>query len=1149
MSIRSLHRFAKISSSIPLRLVLTVPFVLQIIAAVGLVGYLSFRNGQKAVQDLAGHLQSEISDRIQQSLKVYMATPHVINRINANTIRLKQLNLSNRSIERYLWHQIQIFDSVTYLQFATQQGEFVGVERLENGLLTIHISNRSTGNSFTTYATDSQGNRTKLLKRTPNYDPRIRPWYAAALTGKSTWSQIYTYFDASNLAITAGLPLSDRQGKLIGVTAVDLSLAKISNFLRGLKVGKTGQTFIIERSGLLVGTSTPENPLQISKGKPQRLAAINSRNGLTKATTQYLIKRFGELNKIQNELSLEFELKGQRQFVQVRQFKDDKGLNWLIVVVIPASDFMAQIQANTRTTIVLCIFALILATVICILTARWIVKPIRRLNASAKAIAKGEWDRTVKLERLDEVGELATSFNIMARQLQASFATLEEQNAQLQRLDKLKDEFLANTSHELRTPLNGIIGIAESMIDGAAGSLSEIQQQNLLMITSSARRLSQLVNDILDFSKLKQDKLELQLRSLEVQAIVEIVLTVSQSLALNKNLQFINAIPAELPCVYADENRLQQILYNLIGNAIKFTDSGKIEISAALVMGNRNLDYQLPQEIAITVSDTGIGIESDRTERIFDPFEQGDGSIVRQYDGCGLGLALTKQLVELHGGKIWVESSLGIGSRFTFTLPVSGEKLGTNAPLPSPTNASTPLPPYLGAHCLIPLQTGVSSKPVSDKWYNKNNEDKIPITHHPSPITDLNSEQFKILVVDDDPINLQVLNNHLSLYGYQVIQALNGNQALSILESGQAFDLIILDIMMPRMSGYQVCAKLRQTYPAHELPVVMLTAKNQISDLVTGFQFGANDYLIKPFSKDELLTRIKFHIQLSKTNSAYGRFFPHAFLDFLQKESIVDVGLGNHVSKEMAVMFSDIRSFTALSESMTPQENFDFVNAYMRQVSPQIREHNGIIVKYLGDGMMAVFPNGADDAVKAGIAKLQKVQQYNIQRLATGYPPIQVGVGINFGHMMVGIVGEIARMQGDAFSDEVNLAARLESLTKFYGVSFVISEHVLHNLIQPEKYLIRFLDKVIVKGRQEPISIYEVLDSETELVRNLKLQTQPDFEQGLKHYQLQEFTAAQACFKRVLDVNPDDKYLDRVNDLIGVCLPQNWSGVWVLNQK
>jgi len=267
----------------------------------------------------------------------------------------------------------------------------------------------------------------------------------------------------------------------------------------------------------------------------------------------------------------------------------------------------------------------------------------------------------------------------------------------------------------------------------------------------------------------------------------------------------------------------------------------------------------------------------------------------------------------------------------------------------------------------------------------------------------------------------------------------------------------------------------------------------------------------------------------------------------------VDIQLGNHVSKKMAVMFSDIRSFTALSETMTPQQNFDFVNAYLREVSPKIREHHGFIVKYLGDGMMAVFPNGADDAVQGGIAKLQQVHRYNADRTNSGYQPIKVGVGVHFGQMMVGIVGEAERMQGDAFSDHVNLASRLESLTKLYGVSLIISEKVLDNLTHPEEYQVRFLDRVIVKGKQQPISIYEVLDGETELVREMKLQTQPNFERGLEHYRRHEFKAAKTCFYQVLAVNAEDKtavlYLERLNHLIEKGVPENWSGAWTLTQK
>ena len=286
---------------------------------------------------------------------------------------------------------------------------------------------------------------------------------------------------------------------------------------------------------------------------------------------------------------------------------------------------------------------------------------------------------------------------------------------------------------------------------------------------------------------------------------------------------------------------------------------------------------------------------------------------------------------------------------------------------------------------------------------------------------------------------------------------------------------------------------------------------------------------------------------------SYSRFVPAEYLQFLQKESITQVNLGDHVSKEMAVMFSDIRSFTAISENMTPQENFDFVNDYLKEVSPKIRDNSGFIVKYLGDGMMAVFPNGADNALAAGIAKLQQVETYNRQRRENNQAPIKVGVGIHVGHMMVGMVGEAARMQGDAFSDNVNLTARLESLTKFYGISLVISETTKERLTNPQQYQMRFLDKVILKGKKNPIAIFEVLDGNNQEDISAKIATQPDFEKGLECYRLGAVAEAEGYFKQVLSKNPNDSvaklYLERVEQLRKEGVPEDWNGVWSLKRK
>lgn len=409
--------------------------------------------------------------------------------------------------------------------------------------------------------------------------------------------------------------------------------------------------------------------------------------------------------------------------------------------------------------------------------------------------------------------------------------------------------------------------------------------------------------------------------------------------------------------------------------------------------------------------------------------------------------------------------------------------------------------------------------------------------------------QARILVIDDDAINIEVLLRQLSLENYQVVSATNGEQALKLLDPNcghERFDLVILEVMMPRMSGYEICRRLRQDYPSYQLPVIMLTAKVQDEDVVEGFRVGANDYLRKPYSSKELLSRIQTHL----TNRLYGRFVPAHFIQFLSKSSIADISLGNQVSCDMTVMFSDIRGFATLSESMSPQENFDFINAYLRCVSPEVRRHQGFIVKYLGDGMMAIFPQSSADAISAGIAQLRQVQQSNPN---SSLPPINVGIGIHYGPMMVGIVGEAQRMQGDAFSDDVNLTARLEGLTKFYGVSMLISEQVLEQLGTEHRFHIRYLDQVKVKGRSQPLPIYEVFDADPADSRDRKAETLLHFEAGVHCYQAGEFVAAQGHFRAVTAVNPQDRparlYCRRVARLIAKPPEETWTGVSAWGRK
>ncbi|MGB3268147.1 MAG: adenylate/guanylate cyclase domain-containing protein [Microcoleus sp.] len=267
---------------------------------------------------------------------------------------------------------------------------------------------------------------------------------------------------------------------------------------------------------------------------------------------------------------------------------------------------------------------------------------------------------------------------------------------------------------------------------------------------------------------------------------------------------------------------------------------------------------------------------------------------------------------------------------------------------------------------------------------------------------------------------------------------------------------------------------------------------------------------------------------------AYGRFVPHQFLNILGYESIIDVNLGDQVQQEMSVLFADIRDFTKLSETMTPQENFNFINAYLSRMEPAITSHNGFIDKYIGDAIMALFGDFADDAVKAGIAMLNILTDYNEYRQNVGYIPIKVGIGINSGSLMLGTVGGINRMDSTVISDAVNLASRIEGLTKDYGVPLLISQQTLEKLRNPADYAIRIVDKVQVKGKSQYVTVFEVFDADPAEILSAKLANLAVYSEAMLLCDRQEFREAGKLFEECLRTNPSDRvariYLKRCRD-------------------
>ncbi len=268
--------------------------------------------------------------------------------------------------------------------------------------------------------------------------------------------------------------------------------------------------------------------------------------------------------------------------------------------------------------------------------------------------------------------------------------------------------------------------------------------------------------------------------------------------------------------------------------------------------------------------------------------------------------------------------------------------------------------------------------------------------------------------------------------------------------------------------------------------------------------------------------REQFTNELYQLNEAFSRFVPSQFLQLLDKKSIADVRLGDQVQKEMSVLFSDIRDFTTLSESMTPQDSFNFINDYLSCMELALIENQGFIDKYIGDGIMALFSGSADDALLAGISMLQRLAEYNRNRANFGYVSIKIGIGINTGSLMLGTVGGKNRMDGTVISDAVNLAARLESLTKEYGVPLLITHYTLARLQNPMEYSIRFIDKVKVKGKSKAVAVFEVFDGDEPQVKESKLATKTIFEEGLFLYHQQATKQAAQRLEEVLSLNPMD---------------------------
>ncbi|WP_019507840.1 hybrid sensor histidine kinase/response regulator [Pleurocapsa sp. PCC 7319] len=555
------RKIGKSYRNLSLQNIITIPFLLHIFLTVGLVGYLSWRNGEQAVNNVTRKLRSEVTAGVEKHLENYLAIPHIIVRLKQNAIKLKKISIADFSdAQQDFWSTIQLFDSVRAIYMGNQAGKFIYLKQEDGKFYTKEVTKVP---ERKTYSLDRLGQKQKLLE-VDEFDLRQRPWYInTQLTQENNWSKIYT-FTGGELGITAAGFLRDSQGDTQGIVGVDLILSGIGNFLQKIEISENGQIFILERNGYLVATSSNEKPFIYDsvERKEKRLRAIDSQNLLIKATSEYITQHFRSLYNIDRPEQLDFRLKsdspqdklgsittlstrGDRQLVQVLPYQDELGLDWLIVVVIPEADFMAEINANTRNTILLCLLALVIATLFGIYTSRRIAQPIAHLSQVTNLVAQSAQARkagtdfypVVQAKSIRELKLLAQSFNEMVLQLKAAFKDLENTNEKLenrvkQRTEALKiakeaadaanrakSEFLANMSHELRTPLHAILGFTQVFLQDS--QLNPQQKENLATVKRSGEHLLVLINNILEMSKIESGAVSVTEKPFDLHLLLE----------------------------------------------------------------------------------------------------------------------------------------------------------------------------------------------------------------------------------------------------------------------------------------------------------------------------------------------------------------------------------------------------------------------------------------------------------------------------------------------------------------------------------------------------------------------------------------------------------------------------------------------------
>ncbi len=851
-----------------LRTLLTVPFVFLIVAPALIIAGSSLYTGLQAVDVLSRQLMDDISARVGQaavhqleeaSVSLRATFPNADDSHNASI----ELFADKERLERKLFELTAATRTTAYLYFGREDGSFVGVDRGRPGAraaATVRLQDGG-GAPRKIYNSRAPGDRSRLQETESRvYDARDRVWYKLAKAAQRlTWSPIYVSFASGALVTTAAQPVTTASGSLFGVLAADVELSELSTFMKSVAVSANGVAFIVDRDGMLVASSTPEQPFRTEGGVQKRVAARDSQSDLVRAAAQWW-RTAGRMAGGPTDSSPNIAMitaTGEQVDVASRHFTGIDGIDWDIVVAVPRSDFTAPIVKSAISMFFVILAALAAALMLGLYVLRRVTRDVDQLVDVTKHISADRLPTAIPVTSLAETGVLAQAFGEMVGRLTQSLETIRTQNDQfvllnatledrverrttqlaeqnltlteeILRRERLERElrntsqaaqkaaedkarFLAILSHELRTPLQAVVGASQLL--SARGHAGE-RADEVETLDAASKSLLTLIDGVLSYSRLEAGVVTPTLQSFTLAVCLDEALRVSRAALPRPDVSLAVDVDGDVPTVlHTDQGMLRQVLINLIGNALKFTSAGEVRVHVSADRAERAGD---PSKLRFTVTDTGVGIDRNTQQRLFQPFQQGAAGSGQVAVGSGLGLVICSLLVRALGGEIEMISEPGKGTRMTFSIL-----------------AHTPPSAIEG------ISTTSGSSVVS------------------GATTVLTTHALSVMVVEDNDVNRELLSIMLEQLGHRVFAVADGEEAINACKT-QVFDAVLMDLNLPRIGGIEATRRIRQDHVGRndQPAIIALTASVSDADRALCAAAGMRGFLTKPatvFSLDVAL--------------------------------------------------------------------------------------------------------------------------------------------------------------------------------------------------------------------------------------------------------------------------------------------------------